>query len=463
MPVIVRTLVVIALLALNGFFVAAEFALLRARRTRLEAMTRAGVRGSRLALRATAQLDRVLSACQLGITATSLGLGFTAATMLADALGAWLGGLPGALQVSLRASLGATLALLLVVYLHVVFGEFVPRALARLRPERAARWLAPPVLALAWATAPAIWLLQRSADLVLRLLGQDPQAREERVHSPDELRLLVEHSQARGALARRDAEFLEGVFAFSSKTARDVMTPRTRLVAMPAEATLEEALAIVEEGGFSRYPVYEGNVDGIVGVVLAKDLLRVVATRTMGDPNMPFALAGLIRPAHVVPGTRGVQEILADFKRLKEHLAIVFDEFGGVEGVVTMEDLLEEIVGEILDEYDEAEPAGTNAVTGQACVQGAMHVSEVNERFGLAVPDVEYTTIGGYVFGTLGRLPALGDRISAGGAIFTVRELEGRRIASLDVDLHTLGDRRGSARSPEEPEAPASPGKSGSR
>ena len=442
-----RSLAIVALLLLNGFFVAAEFALVRSRRTRLEAMTRAGASGARLALKATANLPRVLSASQLGITLASLGLGFAAEATLADALKDWFATLPLAIEVSLRGTIAATLAMVVATYLHVVIGELAPRAAALNHPEHFARWLAPPLLAFAWLVKPFTYVLNRSSQLVLLSLGQKPDIEEEAVHSPDELRMLVEQSQERGALERQDAEFIEGVFEFSEKNAREVMTPRTEIVALPLEATLEEALATIEEGGFSRYPVHDESIDNIVGIVLAKDLLRVVARRLEGRDVEEFTLGSIMRPVHVVPGTREVEEVLADFKRLKEHMAVVLDEFGGTAGVVTMEDLLEEIVGEILDEYDEPPEVAIATAAGEASVPGTMHIGELNERFGLSVPEEDYTTIGGFVFGTLGRLPVVGDRVSAGGAIFTVREMDGRRIETLDVDLHTLGDRRGAPRS----------------
>ena len=444
-----RSLAIVALLLLNGFFVAAEFALVRSRRTRLEAMTRAGASGARLALKATANLPRVLSASQLGITLASLGLGFAAEATLADALKDWFATLPLAIEVSLRGTIAATLAMVVATYLHVVIGELAPRAAALNHPEHFARWLAPPLLAFAWLVKPFTYVLNRSSQLVLLSLGQKPDIEEEAVHSPDELRMLVEQSQERGALERQDAEFIEGVFEFSEKNAREVMTPRTEIVALPLEATLEEALATIEEGGFSRYPVHDESIDNIVGIVLAKDLLRVVARRLEGRDVEEFTLGSIMRPVHVVPGTREVEEVLADFKRLKEHMAVVLDEYGGTAGIVTMEDLLEEIVGEILDEYDEPEVLSTTEPGADVLLTGSTNIHELNERYGLEVPDDEYTTIGGYVFGALGRLPVVGDRVTASHAIFTVRSMEGRRVDSLAVDLHSVGDRRAKQRAQE--------------
>ena len=451
--VIVRLLAIIVLVLLNGFFVGAEYALVRSRRTRLEAMTRTGDRLARFALRATSNTPRLLSASQLGVTLASLGLGWIAVDLVEEAAAGWLARLPVGTEMALRGSLGAAVALASVAYLHIVFGELAPRAAALQQPEAALRWLAPPLTWFAWLTTPFTWVLSRSAAVLLRGLGRKPESAEESVHSQEELRILVEQSQEGGEIEKHDAELIEGVFEFSEKNAREVMTPRTEIVALPLEATLEEALELVQEGGFSRYPVYEDTIDNIIGLVLVKDLLSVLVRRQPANgrsaPAEEFAVRSIMRAVHVVPGTREVEEVLGDFKRLKEPMAIVLDEYGGTAGLVTMEDLLEEIVGEILDEYDEPEEQ-VSIGGGEVCVAGTTHIGELNERYGLGVPEDGYTTIGGFVFGTLGRLPVVGDRVTAGGAVFTVREMEGRRIELLAVDLHSAGDRRAVER-PAEP------------
>ena len=426
---------------LNAFFVGAEFALVRSRRTRLEAMVRSGDRLAHFAVRASSNISRILSASQLGVTLASLGLGWVAESTVGEVFEHLFANLPFAVEVSMRLTLAATVALILVTYLHVVFGELVPKAAALNHPESLARWLAPPLLFFAWITTPFTSFLNKSSQVILRALGQEKAGSEEAVHSPEEIRLLVEQSQESGQMQAHDADLIEAVFEFSEKNAREVMTPRTELVALPVEATLSEVLAVVQESGLSRYPVYDESIDNIIGVVLAKDLLRLLAPRTNLDA---FDLPSIMRPVHVIPGSREVEEVLADFKRLKEHMAVVLDEYGGTAGVVTMEDLLEEIVGEILDEYDTPEDAEAPLHTraGETLVPGSTHIGELNEHFSLTVPDEDYTTIGGYVFGVLGRLPVVGDRVIAGGAIFTVREMDGRRIETLSVDLHTPGDRR---------------------
>ncbi len=432
-----RLIAIAVLLVLNGFFVAAEFALVRSRRTRLESMARTGDWKARLALNASGNLARVYSASQLGVTLASLALG----ALAESALGAWLEGmlhsLPFVLDLSVRVGIAAAIALAIVTFFHVVFGELAPRGVALSHPEDVARWLTPPLLAFAWLVTPFTSLLHRSAEFVLRAFGQKGENPDENVHSAEELRMLVEQSQEVGVLQAQDADMLEGVFEFSEKNAREVMTPRTDIDALDITSSLEETLALVEDRGRSRYPVYDDTIDNIVGLVLTKDLIPI-----LHHPPEHFDLRAMMRPVHVVPGSREVEEVLADFKRLKEHMAIVLDEFGGTAGLVTMEDLLEEIVGEILDEYDEQPEHPEREGADLVIVPGSTNIGELNERFGLSVSDEDYTTIGGFVFGVLGRLPIVGDRITAGGAVFLVREMDGRRVESLAVDLHSAGDRR---------------------
>jgi CBS domain containing-hemolysin-like protein len=275
------------------------------------------------------------------------------------------------------------------------------------------------------------------------MVGQPPLGDEETVHSSDELRILIEQSEESGALHASDATMIEGVFEFSEKNAREVMTPRTQMDAIPLDASLEEVVTTVEETGRSRYPVYDGTIDSIEGFLLAKDLIPVLR-----HPPPDFAVASVMRPVHMVPGSREVEDVLADFKRLKAHMAVVLDEYGGTAGIVTMEDLLEEIVGDILDEYDEPLELPVREGADTVILPGSTGIAEMNERFGLSVPDEDYTTIGGFVFGALGRLPVAGDRVTAGNAVLIVREMDGKRIESLAVDLHSAGDRRIEPRDP---------------
>lgn len=447
-----RWLLILVLVLLNGFFVAAEFALVRSRRTRLEAMTRKGDKLARVALRATGNIGALLSASQLGVTLSSLGLGWVAESALKEPFAEMFAKLPLGIDVALAATIGATVAIVVITFLHVVFGELTPKAGALNNPESFARWLAPPLQLFAWLTTPFTWILNRSSQIILALFGQrGARSAEDSVHSPEELRILVEQSQEGGALQQQDADMLGNVFEFSEKDAREVMTPRTEIIALPDDATLTEVLATVRENGFSRYPVYHDSIDDVIGIVLAKDLLAILSPLEAGTSSIAatFSLPAVMRPVHVIPGSREVEDVLGDFKRQKEHMAIVLDEYGGTAGLVTMEDLLEEIVGQILDEYDEPEEEAVELREGETLVAGSTNIGELNEHFGLSVPETGYNTIGGYVFGVLGRLPQVSDRVVAGGAIFIVRDMDGRKIDTLAVDLHSLGDRRANEREPQ--------------
>src|SRR5881409_2778662 len=431
-----RLAAVLVLVAANAFFVAAEFALVAARRTRIEEMIRRGDRKAKTVQQALQDLYRQLSAAQLGITVASILLGYVAEDTVAHLFREWFAGLPPALDFLTRGGIASIVAVAIISFLHVVFGEQAPKAWAITYPERTSRWIARPLILFSWITRPFTDTLNWSANRVVRLLGiRGTTAELERIHSPEEIRMLVAQSRRRGGLDAGDARMLEGVFEFSEKTAREVMTPRTDMVALPLDLTLEEAADHVAVAGRSRYPVYRESLDDIVGLVHAKDILAGVRSAKGGR------LQAVLRPAVFVPGTREVEDVLADMKRQKIHLAIVLDEFGGTAGLVTMEDLLEEIVGQIYDEYDR--PSGeTYTVPGEGApvLSGAMPLRDVNQIYGLGLDETSYTTIGGYLFGTLGRLPKVGDRVTVRGAAFEIVEMEGRRVGAARLLQQIAGE-----------------------
>jgi CBS domain containing-hemolysin-like protein len=411
---------VLALVAANAYFVATEFALVSARKSRLEELIRAGDRKAILAARVIQSLPRYISATQLGITLASLGLGWVGEPKIAGAFESLFRSFPAGVREFATHSVAAVIAFALITSLHIIFGELVPKSIALVAPEQVSRWLAPPLIGFAWVMALPIRILNGAATKTLRLLGLRSPGEREQVHSPEELRILVEQSQEWGSLDAQDARMLEGVFEFSEKTAEEVMTPRTDVVAIPAEATVEAAADVVAEAHRSRYPVYNETLDEISGIVHAKDVLRAIR-QTPGARVSTF-----VRPPLFVPGTREVEDVLADMKRLKTHMAVVLDEYGGTAGVVTMEDLLEEIVGPIVDEFDAVErPA---APAGTVLLEGAMPISQFNSEYEENLSDVDYTTIGGWIFGQLGRLPRVVDRVPAGNHVFEVAEMDGRRV-----------------------------------
>ncbi len=425
-----RLAAVVLLLAANAFFVAAEFALVAARRTRIEAMIRRGDRKAKSVLKALEDLYRQLSAAQLGITVASIMLGYVAEDTVAHLFRIWFAALPPMLNFLARGGVASTVAVSVISFLHVVLGEQAPKAWAITYPEGTSRWIATPLLVFSTITLPFTELLNWSANRVIRLLGiKSATAEHERRHSPEEILMLVQQSKRKGDLGAQDARMIEGVFEFSEKNARDVMTPRTQMVALPITLSLALAADRVATAGRSRYPVYRESLDDIVGTVHAKDILRALRS----DAAKP--LEAILRPPLFVPGTREVEDVLADMKRQKVHLAIVLDEYGGTAGLVTMEDLLEEIVGQIYDEYDRPEGAAPMATVTAPVIAGSTEVADVNRNYGLQLDDADYTTIGGVIFGKLGRLPKTGDRVELPGATFEVVEMEGRRVGKVRVRL----------------------------
>jgi CBS domain containing-hemolysin-like protein len=415
---------VVVLVLANAFFVAAEFALVGARKSRLEELIQRGERKAILARRAVQSLDRYISATQLGITLASLGLGWAGEPALARVIDGAFSWLPDALQPYATHGAAVVVAFSIITVLHIILGELVPKALALLYPEQVSMWVTAPLMGFTWVMTIPITALNGTANGLLNLLGINPPGDHERLHSPDEIRILVEQSQEGGSLGAQDARLLEGVFEFSERTAQEVMTPRTRMVALEADSSVARAAAVIATAGRSRYPVYADTLDDVVGVVHAKAIL--VAFRE--DPER--LLKDVVRPPLFVPGTRKVEDVLADMKRQRTHLAVVLDEYGGTAGLVTMEDLIEEIVGDIEDEYDAADRPGTEP-DGATRLDGGLPLADLYDRAGIEIEDENYTTLGGYLFGRLGRLPRAGDQVKVQDRTFEITEMEGRRVKNV--------------------------------
>jgi CBS domain containing-hemolysin-like protein len=419
-----KLLAVALLVAANGFFVAAEFALVSADETKLAAREERGDRLSRTVRAAQADLNLYLSSCQIGITLASLGLGWIGEPAIAETLVFLFSGLPSPLDWIARHAVAIVIAFTTITYLHVVFGEVAPKALAIFQPERVARWIIRPLIVFTRAGMPLIWSMNETATALLRLFGVRPPTEAERVHTPQEIMLLVRRSGEMGQVDRDEQEMITGVFELTHTVAREVMTPRPDIVAVPVDVTFEELVETVKRSGYSRLPVYRDNLDNIVGIVLAKDLLPLAASGGTAD----FDVSRLMREPYFVPDTKSVDDLLAEFRRMKIHMAIVVDEFGGTDGLVTLEDLIEEIVGEIYDEHDVARPMFTRSARGEPLIDGGAPIDEVNERFGLALPHEDYDTIGGFILGKLGKVPARGDTVQVPGADLIVERVVDRRV-----------------------------------
>src|SRR3954470_6939133 len=415
--------IALALVTANAFLAAAEFALIAVRRSRIEQNVRLGDPRSQRILPPIERLEELVFAAQLSRSTLTLLLGWFA-VVAANRFWEPLGLLPVPARV---------LSFALVILLHATLGQQVPKLIAVNRAEWITAHVSIPFLEL---LAAALFPITRPLSFfvrgILRLVGVRQAGLHPLMQTPEELRLLVTHGTDPGEIESDERDMIRGVFEFAETVAREVMTPRTAMVAIPVETSFDDLVRMAIEEGHSRYPVYEGTVDSIVGVVLEKDLLPLLAKREELEQT-GFDIRSILRPAHFVPGTKLVSELLQELREQKVHLAIVLDEYGGTHGLVTMEDLLEEIVGEIDDEYDEeADPEFEPTPEGDVLIDGAVSLSEVNERFGLRLPEEEFDTVGGYVFGTLGRIPTAGDTVTAPGidgeAELRVEETEERRV-----------------------------------
>ena len=418
---------VVVLVLANAFFVASEFALVSVRRTRIQQLVDQGNRAAGWVQRATGHLDRAIAATQLGITLASLGLGWIGEPALAHLLQPVIGLFPGAYEEEVSHALSAGLAFAVITFLHVVVGELAPKSIALQAPERTALTVARPTIWTSWLFYPAILLLNGAGNIILRAIGIRPASGHQMVHSVEELKMLVSASAEGGVVEDDEEVMLRAVFDFGDTLVRQVMVPRTEMVAVPSDAPLADIVRVAGEHPFSKLPVYEGDLDQIIGIVHLKDLLRVLQ-----DPETDRRTAhDVMREALYIPETARVSSLLARFRRRHQHMAIVLDEYGGTAGVVTLADLAEEIVGEVTDAFDEPEiqplPDGT------ALIDGLTPIEEVNDHFDLTLDDPYYDTLAGLVLGRLGRLAHVGDVVIVDGAELRVEALDGLRIARVSL------------------------------
>jgi CBS domain containing-hemolysin-like protein len=411
---------VAALILLNGYFVAAEYALVTARRTRMQELAEQGNRRARAVLKIVADPPRFIAAMQLGVTATSLAIGALGEQALARVF-----------DPIFASVIAFALAFLIITFLHVVVGELVPKGVALGYSERTALAVSSPVRGFFVVFKPLIWVLQRSSSAILRALGLTPPGGEMEVYSEAELKMLLSRSREEGEIEEQEQEMLYKVFDFADKEVSAVMVPRPEVVALSIDLPPEEALAAVIESPYTRYPVYRDSIDQVVGILHVRDLFSALNDRGLEAVR----LDQILRPAHIVPETKDLAALLGEFRRTNQHMAIVVDEYGELEGIVTLEDLLEEIVGEIEDEFDLPDESVERLEDGRVRIHGTFPVDDFNEQFGRALPVEDYHTIGGFVFGLLGRQPEPGDEAAHDGCRFKVLEVEGSRIERVEVEL----------------------------
>ncbi len=437
---IVPAIVILALVVFNGFFVAAEFALIGVRPTQLGELLEAGDRRAARMLSVLESPDRqnrYIATAQLGISLASLGLGMYGEAQISHFVEPYLAHLLGVEpHAALVHTVGYLIALSLLTYLHLVLGEVVPKTLALDKPTRAALIMAGPMYAIELIFAIPVAILNAIGRLLLRILRIAPVESHARLHSPQELEMIVSESAEGGQLNEDEGDFIRNIFTFSERQAHQVMTPRRKIQAIPLDIRLPELVKLVSSSRYSRFPVYEGDLDHIIGILHLKDLVRQ-QMKSKGK----FDLRLLLHKVPVIPEHYPVESLLNMFKRLRLHMAIVLDEFGGTAGIVTLEDLVEEIVGEVRDEFDrkESDPL-VELAPGSLEVSGQYLLEDLDEYVDLGkeetLPDVE--TVGGVIITKLGRPPQVGDTVFCRGDIkFTVLSVDGLAVFRARVDFPT--------------------------
>ena len=414
------------LLIANGFFVAAEFALLAARRSKIERLAQEHARGAAQALAGLRELSLMLAAAQLGITMASLALGAVAEPALAHGLESLMH--PLELPAGLSHGIALGIALSIVVFLHMVVGEMAPKSWAIAAPERSALLLAPPFRAFALLFRPLIRVLNAAANGIVRMLGVEPQDELAMTHSPADLLLLLEESSEQGTLGEEQHDLLTRALELAGLDAKAVMVPRVDVTAVPADAGADEIERIARSTGRSRLPVYEEDLDRIRGVLHVKDLLAL-------DPEQRERVhaGALARPALVVPESRPLEALMVDMRQRRQHVAMVVDEYGSVSGLVALEDLLEELIGEFEDESDRRARAFRRRADGAYLVPASLRPDEVEERIDVDLPDGGWETMAGLVIAVLERLPGVGDVAEVDGVRIEVTRVDGHRITELAI------------------------------
>jgi CBS domain containing-hemolysin-like protein len=440
--------IVVLLILANAFFVASEFALVAARSTRIDRLAAAGSQPARLVQRAKSNPTPFFSATQTGVTLASLLLGWVGEQAVAGVLDQpmeelfqWLydqlglGFLdPHTSGLITANAIASVLAIVIITFFHITLGEQVPKLISLQQAERIILFNIRPMVIIGWLFRPFVWLLTITVTFLLRLLHVEYHGEEQAVHSPEELQLLVAGSARAGLMSAPERELVDRAFAFSDLTAAEVMVPRTEVIALPADATVQDAIRAALRYRHSRFPIYEGSIDNVVGVLSTKDLLSVAARRaTRAAPTADtVSLRRLARPPLFVTEGAEVSEVLARVKAARQPMAIVLDEYGGTAGIVTLKDLVARLVGEMGDEY--AQPVHEVRVLpdGSVLVDGLALIEDVNAELHTHFDASEVDTMGGLVFSRLGRRPQIGDEVDVGGGYRArVERLDGLRIARI--------------------------------
>jgi CBS domain containing-hemolysin-like protein len=440
--VLLRIVLVVLLVAANAFFVAAEFAMVSLRDTRVQQLIEQRRIGARTVQKIQQRLDDFLPAVQFGVTLASLGLGWAGEGTLAAIFLPWMSNIPwGRVYAH---GFAATLAFIIIAYLHVLLGEIVPKSLALQRGERVALAVAGPMDFFMTISRPFLRLMNRSANLVLRGFGSRLM-REGGVHSPEELKLIVTASRRVGVLPEAQEEMIHNALELGNLAVREIMVPRHNIFSLPADMPLEDAMARVVEEQHSRVPVYdpEKGKENIIGLLYSKDLsrimhMRLAARSTVMENPTRLRVRNIMREVLFVPEAKAAADLLREFQQRKRHLAIVVDEFGSVSGLVTVEDVLEQLVGELEDEFDVAQRPIVPFGSGPIVLDGGANIRDLEVQYEIELPrDQGFETLAGFVLAQLGKIPKGGESVEYEGRRYTVMQMEGYRIAKVKVESAT--------------------------
>ncbi|MFC7681018.1 hemolysin family protein [Paenibacillus sp. GCM10028914] len=422
---ILNLLLVFLLVLLNGVFVAAEFSLVKMRTSRLTQLVSEGNRMAGVALKVNRKLDAYLSATQLGITLTSLGLGWIGEPAISELLVTPLMHNLGMTDEVLITTISVAIGFCIITFLHIVLGELAPKSLAIQRTEGTALLLSGPLLWFYRIFLPVIWLLNKSANGILRLVGIEPASESEAAHSEEEIRILMNESAKSGVIDENEMKLMDNLFDFSDLRAREIMLPRTDMDVLYTNQSLDENLRIMNETKHSRYPVASENKDRIIGFIHITDLLMATAEEQKD-------LASLVRPIMDVPESMEVSQVLRLMQTRHEQMALVVDEYGGTAGILTAEKILEEIVGDLYDEFEDERPEVE--INGDIIsVDGRMLIEDVNDLVGTAIEEQKVDSIGGWLFKELEGSPMKGKKISFDGVIFEVEEATRLRVTRIII------------------------------